>query len=92
MRILDIHIGEMLARNARMYPADVGLIERIPAKEAGTPILGSPYPTTKASCQVLPGGLEKAPHILGICFLDILLSLFYIRLILNEVLIIYHNS
>jgi hypothetical protein len=28
--------------------------------------LGFPYPTTKASCQVLPGGLEKIPHILGI--------------------------
>jgi len=27
---LDIHIGEMLARNARMYPGDVALIERIP--------------------------------------------------------------
>jgi len=39
------------------------------AKEAGTSVLGSPYPTTKASCQVLPGGLEKIPHILGIFFL-----------------------
>ena len=38
------------------------------AKEAGTPVLGSPYPTTKASCRVLPGGLEKIPHILGIFF------------------------
>jgi len=38
------------------------------AKEAGTPVLGSPYPTTKASCRVLPGGLEKMPHILGIFF------------------------
>jgi len=38
----------------------------LPAKKAGTPVLGSPHPTTKASCQVLPGGLEKIPHILGI--------------------------
>ena len=60
----------------------------LPAKEAGTPVLGSPYPTTKASCQVLPGGLEKIPHILGICFLDILLPLLYFRLILKQVLII----
>ena len=60
----------------------------LPAKEAGTPVLGSPYPTTKASCQVLPGGLEKIPHILGIFFLDLLLPLFYIRLTLNQVLII----
>jgi len=41
----------------------------LPAKEAGTPVLGSPYPTTKASCQVLPGDLEKIPHILGTFFL-----------------------
>ena len=63
----------------------------LPANEAGTPVLGSPYPTTKASCQVLPGGLEKIPHISWIFFLDldILLPLFYIRLILKQVLIIY---
>src|SRR4030042_1255538 len=29
----DIHIGEMLARNARMYPDDVALVERIPAEK-----------------------------------------------------------
>ena len=29
---LDIHIGEMLARNARMYPDEVALIEKIPAE------------------------------------------------------------
>jgi len=62
----------------------------LPAKEAGTPVLGSPYPTTKASCQVLPGGLEKIPHILGIFFLDVLLPLSYIQLIPKQVLIIYH--
>jgi hypothetical protein len=36
------------------------------AKKAGTPFLRSPYPTTKPSYQVLPGGLETKPHILGI--------------------------
>ncbi len=41
----------------------------LPAKEAGTHVLGSPYLTTKASRQVLPGGLGKIPHILGIFFL-----------------------
>lgn len=29
---LDIHIGEMLARNARLYPDDVALVERSPAE------------------------------------------------------------
>ncbi len=29
---LDIHIGEMLARNARLFPNDVALIERIPSE------------------------------------------------------------
>lgn len=28
-----IHIGEMLARNARMYPNDVALVERTPAEK-----------------------------------------------------------
>jgi acyl-CoA synthetase (AMP-forming)/AMP-acid ligase II len=28
-----IHIGEMLARNARMYPDDIALVERIPAQK-----------------------------------------------------------
>jgi len=28
----DIHIGEMLARNARLYPNDVALVERAPAE------------------------------------------------------------
>ena len=28
-----IHIGDILARNARMYPDDVALIERIPAEK-----------------------------------------------------------
>jgi acyl-CoA synthetase (AMP-forming)/AMP-acid ligase II len=27
------HIGDILARNARMYPDDVALIERIPAEK-----------------------------------------------------------
>ena len=29
---LDIHIGEILARNARLYPNDVAMIERVPAE------------------------------------------------------------
>jgi acyl-CoA synthetase (AMP-forming)/AMP-acid ligase II len=32
MTNIHIHIGEMLARNARMYPDDIALIERIPAE------------------------------------------------------------
>src|SRR3989304_2784153 len=30
---LDIHIGEILARNARLYPNDVALIERVPSEQ-----------------------------------------------------------
>jgi acyl-CoA synthetase (AMP-forming)/AMP-acid ligase II len=33
MSDIYIHIGEILARNARMYPDDVALIERIPAEK-----------------------------------------------------------
>ena len=32
MGSLDIHIGEILARNARLYPNDIALIERVPAE------------------------------------------------------------
>src|SRR3974377_2087798 len=32
MDSVDIHIGEMLARHARMYPDDGALIEKIPAE------------------------------------------------------------
>ena len=28
-----IHIGEMLARNGRMYPREIALVERIPAEK-----------------------------------------------------------
>jgi acyl-CoA synthetase (AMP-forming)/AMP-acid ligase II len=35
---LDIHIGEMLARNARLYPNDIALIERVPAESKRTEI------------------------------------------------------
>ena len=33
MADINIHIGEMLARNGRMYPDDIALIERIPAEK-----------------------------------------------------------
>ena len=32
MKDIQIHIGEMLARNGRLYPDDIALIERIPAE------------------------------------------------------------
>ena len=35
---MDIHIGEMLARNARLYPDDVALIERTPSEKKRTQI------------------------------------------------------
>jgi acyl-CoA synthetase (AMP-forming)/AMP-acid ligase II len=33
MSDIYIHIAEILARNARMYPDDVALVERIPAEK-----------------------------------------------------------
>jgi acyl-CoA synthetase (AMP-forming)/AMP-acid ligase II len=32
-KMIDIHIGEMLARNARMYPDKIALVERIPTEK-----------------------------------------------------------
>ena len=34
----QIHIGEILARNARMYPDDIALVERVSADKARTEI------------------------------------------------------
>jgi hypothetical protein len=45
-------------------------------------------PLQKLPVRFSPGGLVKTPHILLFFFLDILLPLFYIRLILKQVLII----
>ncbi len=36
MKDVYIHIGEILARNARMYPNDVALVERVPAEKKRT--------------------------------------------------------
>jgi acyl-CoA synthetase (AMP-forming)/AMP-acid ligase II len=33
MKSPHIHIGEMLARNARLYPDDVALVERTPGEK-----------------------------------------------------------
>jgi hypothetical protein len=33
MSDIQIHIGEILARNARMYPDDIALVERVSMKE-----------------------------------------------------------
>lgn len=38
MSDINIHIGEILARNARMYPNDIALIERIPADKKRTTV------------------------------------------------------
>jgi acyl-CoA synthetase (AMP-forming)/AMP-acid ligase II len=38
MSDIHIHIGEILARNARMYPNDIALIERVPATKQRTEI------------------------------------------------------
>jgi hypothetical protein len=38
MTNIHIHIGEMLARNGRMYPNDIALIERIPAEKKSATI------------------------------------------------------
>jgi len=33
MRSPHVHIGEILARNARLYPDDVALVERTPSEK-----------------------------------------------------------
>ena len=38
MSDIYVHLGEILARNARMYPNDVALVERVPAEKKRTEI------------------------------------------------------
>jgi len=55
-----IHIGEMLARNARMYPDDVALVERIPAKKRRWEIVG-------IVIEVVPGKTLTEDTVLEFC-------------------------
>ena len=50
-----IHIAEILARNARMYPDEVALIERIPAEGRRWEITWKQFDDGQTALQTLMG-------------------------------------
>jgi len=53
MATLDIHIGEILARNARLYPNDTALVERIPSEKKRSEITWKQFDERATDLQML---------------------------------------
>ncbi len=66
MTDIQIHIGEMLARNARMYPNDVALIERIPAEKKRSMITWREFDerANRFANGLLSRGIEKGDKVI----------------------------
>jgi len=66
MADMNIHIGEMLARNARMYPDDIALIERVPAEGKRTVITWREFDerANRFSNVLLAKGIRKGDKVM----------------------------
>ena len=58
---MDIHIGEILARNARLYPTDCALIERIPEEKKRREITWQQFDEAANRCAnaLIKRGIQK---------------------------------
>ena len=65
MGSIDVHIGEMLARNARMYPQKTALVERMPAENKRREITWSEFDrqADKFSQALREIGVEKGDRV-----------------------------
>ena len=65
MDTVYIHIGEMLARNGRMYPNDVALVERIPASGKRSQITWKEFDdrANKVSNMLFEKGIRKGDRV-----------------------------
>jgi acyl-CoA synthetase (AMP-forming)/AMP-acid ligase II len=63
---IDIHIGEILSRNARMYPTDVALIERIPAENKRREITWKQFDEAANRCAnaLMKKGITKGDKVI----------------------------
>ena len=61
----DIHIGEILARNARLYPADYALIERAPAENRRREITWKEFDDAANRCAnaLIKKGIKKGDRV-----------------------------
>ena len=66
MESLDIHLGEILARNARMYPDGVALIERIPAEKKRKEITWKEFDERANRCAnvLMKKGIKKGDKVI----------------------------
>jgi acyl-CoA synthetase (AMP-forming)/AMP-acid ligase II len=62
---IDIHIGEMLSRNARLYPTDTALIERIPEKNERREITWQQFDDAANRCAnaLIQWGIRKGDKV-----------------------------
>ena len=65
MGTIDIHIGEMLARNARMVPDGLALVERIPAEKKRTEITWKQFDEGANRCAnaLIRKGIKKGDKV-----------------------------
>ena len=63
---MDIHIGEMLARNARLYPTDCALIERIPEEKKRREITWQQFDEAANRCAhaLIKRGIKKGDKVI----------------------------
>src|SRR4030043_307793 len=77
---LDVHIGEILARNARLYPNDVALIERVPAEGKRREITWKQFDeeANRFANVLLKKGIKKGDKIIHLMMdsLDLLIAFF----------------
>ncbi|NMB35857.1 MAG: AMP-binding protein [Firmicutes bacterium] len=67
---VQVHIGEMLARNARMYPDKVALVERVPAENKRIAITWREFDrdANKFSQVLREMGIEKGDKVMHLMF------------------------
>jgi acyl-CoA synthetase (AMP-forming)/AMP-acid ligase II len=65
MGTIDIHIGEMLARNARMFPDGLALVERTPAEKKRTEITWKQFDEGANRCAdaLIRKGIKKGDKV-----------------------------
>jgi acyl-CoA synthetase (AMP-forming)/AMP-acid ligase II len=63
---IDIHIGELLARNARMYPDDIALIERAPEEKKRREITWKQFDEAANRCAnaLIKRGIKKGDKVI----------------------------
>jgi acyl-CoA synthetase (AMP-forming)/AMP-acid ligase II len=63
---MDIHIGEMLARNARLYPTECALVERIPEEKKRREITWQQFDEAANRCAnaLIKRGIKKGDKVI----------------------------